>query len=71
MVPHQVIDHALCHALGAQETGIEALIAPLDPARLRGDAVDQAQSAHLVRMGVGETGQNICSGTNAETNHRL
>lgn len=71
VVPHQIIDHALCHALGAQEAGIEALVAPLDPARLRGHAIDQAQGAHLVRMGVSETGQNIRPGTNAETNHRL
>lgn len=32
MMPHQIIDDALRHALGAQEARIETLIAPFDPA---------------------------------------
>lgn len=65
-MPHEVVQDALGHALGAQVTTVELLVPPLDPARLRGHAVYEAEGVHLLGVAKGEPGQDVRTGTNAE-----
>lgn len=69
VMPHQIIDDALSHTLSTQETCIKTLVAPLDPAGLRRNAVDEHQSTDFIRMAVGKSCQYIGAGSNAKANH--
>lgn len=71
VVPHQVVDDTLGHPLGAQVTGIERLVAPLNPSSSRGGAVDQAQGADLIWVRDSETRQHVRSSPDSEANYRL
>lgn len=42
MMPHQIIENTLCHALWSQMTNVEFLVSPFDPSCLRGNAIDEA-----------------------------
>lgn len=71
VVPHQVVHHALRHALRAQVARVKRLVAPLDPPGRRRRAVDQAQRAHFLRVRDREPRQHVRTRANAEAHHRL
>lgn len=71
MMPHEIIEYALGHALRPQVAHVQLLITPLDPSRLRGHAVYQAQCVNFLRMGECESRQNVGAGTDPETNYGL
>lgn len=66
-MPHEVVEYALGHALGAQVSTVELLVAPLDPASLRGHAVYEAEGVDLFRVAQGKTGQDVCTRAYSET----
>lgn len=70
MMPHEVIQDALGHALGAQVTAVELLVTPFDPAGLRGHAIDEAQGVHLLGMRQGKSSEDIRARPDPEANHR-
>lgn len=69
MVPHEVIEDTLGHALGAQVAAVELLVAPFDPARRRGHAIDEAEGVHLLGMREGEASEDIGASPDTEPNH--
>lgn len=69
MMPHEVIEDTLGHALGAQVTAVELLVAPFDPACLRGHAIDEAEGVHLLGMRQGEASEDIGARADTESNH--
>lgn len=71
MMPHKIIENALGHALRPQVAHVQFLVAPLDPSRLRGHAVYQAQCINFLRMNECKSCQDIGAGTDPETNYGL
>lgn len=71
VVPHQVVDDALGHALRLQIARVEALVAPLHPPGRCRAAVDEAERAHLVAVAEREARQDVRAGADAEPDHRL
>lgn len=71
VMPHQVLQDTLGHPLGPEVAYVQLLVAPLDPSRLRRDAVYQAQSVNLLRMRQRETGQDVRASTNPEADDGL
>lgn len=69
MMPHQIIENTLRHALRSQVAHVQFLITPFDPSCLCGYAVYQAQCIYFLRMGECKSCQNIGAGTDPETNY--
>lgn len=69
MMPHQIIENTLRHALRSQMAYVQFLITPFDPSCLRGYTVYQAQCIYFLRMGECKSCQNIGAGTDPETNY--
>lgn len=67
VMPHQVVQDALCHAFRPEIPRVHRLVAPFDPAGLRRAAVHQTQRTDLVGVCEAEANQDICSGADAET----
>lgn len=71
MMPHQIVEDALGHALWSQVAYIQLLISPLDPSCLRGHAVYQAQCIYFLRMSECKSCQYIGTSPDSETDYRL
>jgi len=71
MMPHQIIENTLGHALRSQVAYIQLLVTPLDPSCLCGNAVYQAQCIYFLRMGECKSCQYIGTSSDSETNYRF
>lgn len=71
MMPHQIVENSLGHALRSQVAYIQLLIAPLDPSCLRGHAVYQAQCIYFLRMSECKSCQYVGTSADSESDYRF
>lgn len=71
MMPHQIVENSLGHALRSQVAYIQLLITPLDPSCLRGHAVYQAQCIYFFRMSECKSCQYVGTSADSETDYRF
>lgn len=71
MVPHEVIEDALGHALRPKMSGVQLLVAPFNPTSLGAHAVDEAECGDTRRVVKSIASQYIGTGSNSETDEYL